>query len=110
MNLTYDKASILQGNIIRRENEERPVTFAEVNGASDAQPSASLDTSNQRMAGPVGARAMELMNNPVARDATESWMNKFGLSNQGGEFNQQKMNQAMARDEMLATNNQLGKG
>ncbi len=110
MNLSYDRSSILQGNKLRRENEERPVTFAEVGGASDAQPSAPLDVKNQRMAGPVGARALELMNNPEARVATERWDELFGQSNQGGDFNQEKTRQAMERDEFLSTNSQLGKG
>ena len=110
MNLTYDKASILQGNMIRRENEERPVTFAEVNGASDAQPTASLDVTNQRMAGPVGARALELMSNPVARASTENWMDEYSQSNEGAAFNQTKTDQAIQRDELALTNKELGKG
>ena len=97
MNLSYDRASLLQGNRLRRENEERPVTFAEYNGAVDAQPSTNLDVSNQRMAGPVGARALELMTNPEAVAATDNWMGMFGQSNQGAEFNMTK--QAMASEQ-----------
>ena len=110
MNLSYDKSSILQGNKLRRENEERPVTFAEVGGASDAQPSASLDVKNQRMAGPIGARALELMNNPEARAATDNWYNRWSETNEGALFNEEKTRQAMERDEFLSTNAQLGKG
>ena len=110
MNISYDKSSILQGNKIRQENEEQPVTFAEYNGASEALPSGSLDSQNQRMAGPVGARAMQLMNDPQARAATERWEGLFGQSNQGGEFNQEKMRQASERNMYLATNTELGKG
>ena len=94
MNLTYDRASLLQGNKIRKENEERPVTFAEYNGAVDAEPTQNLDQTQQRMAGPVGARAMQLMNDPVAQDATNNWMELFGQSNQGTEFNASKQAQA----------------
>lgn len=110
MNISYDKASILQGNMLRRENEERPVTFAEVGGAADPQPSANLDVTSQRMAGPVGSRALELMNNPVSRAATENWQELFSQSNEGGIFNQEKMLQATERDTYLSTNKQLGKG
>jgi len=110
MNLSYDRASLLQGNKIRRENEERPVTFAEVGGASDAQPSDSLDVKNQRMAGPVGARALELINSPEARAATDTWYGRYSETNEGALFNQEKNRQAMERDEFLSTNAQLGKG
>ncbi len=110
MNLSYDKSSVLQGNKLRQENEEQPVTFAGYNGATEGLPSASLDTKNQRMAGPVGARAMQLMTDPQARAATERWEGLFGQSNQGGEFNREKLRQASERDMYLATNNQLGKG
>ena len=100
MNLTYDRASILQGNKLRQENEERPITFAEYNGAVDAQPSLNMDQSNQRMAGPVGARAMELMTNPAAQQATDNWMNLFSQSNQGQEFNMAKQSQADSQAEV----------
>ena len=95
MNLEYDRASILQGNKLRRENEERPVTFAEYGGAVEPIAPADMDTTNQRMAGPVGARAMQLMRDPEAIAATNSWMNMFGQSNQGAGFNATK--QANAR-------------
>ena len=70
MDLTYDRSTILNGNRLRRQAEERPPTFAEYNGATDAVPSSNLDvTSNTRMAGPAGLRALELMNNPdVSKD------------------------------------------
>ena len=100
MNLSYDKASILQGNKLRMENEERPTTFAEYNGAVDAKPSLNLDQSSQRMAGPVGARAMELMTNPVAQQATNNWMNLFNQSNPGADFNATKQAQANSQAEV----------
>lgn len=97
MDLTYDRSAILNGNELRRQAEERPPTFAEYNGATDAIPATKLDiTSNNRKAGPVGMRALQLMNDPEAMQATNNWMNMFGESNQGAEFNmhkQQLMNQ-----------------
>ena len=96
MNLEYDRASILQGNKLRRENEERPVTFAEYDGAVDPIAPADMDITNRRMAGPVGARAMELMRNPEAIAATNNWMNMFSQSNPGAEFNATKQAQANA--------------
>ena len=96
MNLEYDRASILQGNKLRRENEERPVTFAEYNGATEPIAPADMAITNQRMAGPVGARAMQLMRDPQAIQATDNWMNMFGQSNQGSQFNMAKQAQANA--------------
>ena len=88
MDLSYDRSAILNGNELRRQAEERPPTFAEYNGATDAIPATKLDiTSNDRKAGPMGMRALELMRNPEAAAATDRWMNLFGLSNQGIEFN-----------------------
>ena len=87
MNLSYDRASILNGNEIRRQAEERPPTFAEYNGSVDAIPSTKLDiTAKDRKAGYVGMRALELMNNPEASRAADDWNNLFEQSNQGAEF------------------------
>ena len=95
MDLTYDRSTILNGNRLRRQAEERPPTFAEYNGATDAVPAAQLDVKyTNRMAGPGGLRAMELMSNPEAMQATQDWMGMFGQSNQGMEFNQAQMTQA----------------
>ena len=95
MDLTYDRSAILNGNRLRRQAEERPPTFAEYNGSIDALPSTKLDVSaRDRMAGPVGMRALELMNNPEAAEATNNWMNLFSQSNQGMEFNMSKQQQA----------------
>ena len=56
MDLTYDRSTILNGNRLREQAEERPPTFAEYNGATDAVPASKLDvTSNNRMAGPAGS-------------------------------------------------------
>ena len=91
MDLTYDRSAILNGNELRRQAEERPPTFAEYNGAVDAVPATKLDiTSNNRKAGAVGMRALQLMNDPEAIQATENWMNMFNESNQGAEFNMHK--------------------
>ena len=87
MDLTYDRSAILNGNRLRRQAEERPPTFAEYNGSIDALPATKLDVAaRDRMAGPVGMRALELMNNPEAANAANDWNNLFEQSNQGAEF------------------------
>ena len=105
MDLSYDRSAILNGNELRRQAEERPPTFAEYNGATDAVPATSLDiTSNNRKAGPMGMRALELMNNPEAIAATDRWMSLFGQSNQGVEFNAARQAQLDAQAETQVMN------
>ena len=43
------------------------------------------------MAGGMGARAVQLMNDPMEQQRVAGWMASFGMSNQGMEFNQAKM-------------------
>ena len=100
MKLTYNRADIVQGNRLRKEAEERPTTFAEYDGAVEPITPDNLDRSASRKAGPVGARALQLMNDPEAIQATNNWMNLFGQSNEGAQFNQTKSQQA--RDQILA--------
>ena len=100
MNLTYNRSDIIQGNRVRQESEERPTTFAEYDGAVDPITPDDMDTTNQRMAGPVGARAMQLMNDPEAIEATNNWMDLFAQSNEGADFNYTKSQQA--EDQLYA--------
>jgi hypothetical protein len=44
------------------------------------------------MAGQMGHRIMEYMNDPAEQARTDSWMSMFGLSNEGMQFNQAKIN------------------
>ena len=87
MDLTYDRQAILNGNQLRRQAEEQPPTFAEYNGAVDAIPGQSLQTSSSnRKAGPVGKFALDLMNNPELAQGVDRWNNLFQDSNEGAKF------------------------
>ena len=91
MDFQYQPNDISAGMIHKSKQEETPNVFAEMDGAARVSPSAGLDrTSQQRMAGPVGARALELANNPDEQKRTQAWMDAFGMSNPGFEFNQAK--------------------
>ena len=91
----WNRTSIIQGNRIKKEHEENPTTFAMYDGEVDAASSESLAASNRvRKAGPGGIFALNLMTNPVAAAETEKWMNEFGQSVPGMDFNQAKMIQA----------------
>ena len=106
MKLTYNRADLIQGNRLRKEAEERPTTFAEYDGAVDPITPDNLDRAASRKAGPVGARAMQLMNDPEAIQATNNWMNLFAQSNQGADFNRTKSQQAV--DKQLIADEQGG--
>ena len=97
MNMNYSRENLLQGLKNKQKGEETPSTFATEGGATKVNETSRLDSSAARMAGQEGLRAMALMNNPDEQLRTQGWMAKFGMSNQGFEFNQAKMNQgAMA--------------
>ena len=44
---------------------------------------------------PTNSRAEALMADPNEAKRVQTWMQQFGMSNQGFEFNQAKMNQGM---------------
>ena len=50
-----------------------------------------MDIPKQRMAGQMGNRVMEYMNDPDEQARTDAWMEMFELSNEGQQFNQAKM-------------------
>ena len=92
MRMNYTPESIKMGRVNTQKSKETPNSFAVQDGASAVQETAPLDrTSQDRMAGGMGARAMQLMNDPQEKARVDGWMASFGLSNQGMEFNQAKM-------------------
>ena len=109
MDQTFNRAAVLQGNQLKRQLEEFPTIPAMVNGDVDPLTSQGLAAQNTvRKAGPGGVHAINLMNNPEAIAATENWMNLFGQSNAGMEFNQAKMIQAQNMALADATNQMRG--
>ena len=98
---TFDRNAILQGNRLREENTETPATFAYYNGEVVPSTDKQLDRTSGRMAGPVGARAQALRDDPVEYERTAKWMDLFGLSNPGAEFNEAKMIEAQGGPQAL---------
>ena len=92
MKLTYSSSTVTQGRANQAKAEEQPNTFASENGVSDVSQRSSLDVPKQRMAGQFGHRAMEYMNDAAEQERTNAWMDMFGQSNEGMEFNQAKIN------------------
>ena len=110
MKITYDKQSLQNGQRMRIQAEENPGTMATYNGADINEPSPGLASKNAvRKAGPGGFHAMQLMNNPEAIADTNSWMEKFGQSVQGGQFNAKKAEDAQAQATLNITNQELGR-
>lgn len=90
--MSFNPEQIKQGNLIKKQLEETPHNFATEGGAAFSKPAGNLDkTSSTRMAGPGGAFAMDMMNDPELQQRVATWNQQFAQSNQGMEFNQAKM-------------------
>lgn len=90
--MSFDRATIQHGNRMKIEAEETPNSFATEGGAAAVGPTGQLDRkSQQRMAGPGGAFAMNMMQDPQLQQRVASWNQQFSQSNQGMQFNQAKM-------------------
>ena len=99
MRMNYTPESIKMGRVNTRKSKETPNSFAMQDGASAVQETAPLDqTSQDRMTGGVGARALQLMNDPAEQARVNRWMGLFNLTVPGAQFNQfnqAKMNGGM---------------
>ena len=89
--MKFSKEAIQQGRANQDASAETPETFATIDGATQPREGVELSKGNSRMAGEMGARALELMNNPNEQNRVQGWMMKFGLTNQGMQWNQAKM-------------------
>ena len=89
--MEFSKESLQQGQANRDASVETPETFATIEGASQPWGGTELSKGNSRMAGEMGARALELMNNPNEQVRVQNWMSRFGMTNQGMQWNQAKM-------------------
>ena len=87
----FDPESIKQGRANQDASVETPESFATIDGAAQPREGTELSKGNSRMAGEMGARALELMNNPNEQARVDGWMSRFGLTNQGMQWNQAKM-------------------
>lgn len=95
MKLTYSQPNIAQGRLNQQQGQETPNTFGMLNSAEQLTQTSRLDRPKQRFAGQLGQRYVEYMNNPEEQARTDMWMQAFGQSNEGMQFNQAKMNQGV---------------
>jgi hypothetical protein len=87
----FNQKDLQNGIQNQQRSRETPNSFAELNGATSTNNDGDLAKENSRMAGVVGARAMEMMRNPQEKARTANWMQAFSTSNQGMEWNAAKM-------------------
>ena len=92
MKLNYTQSGVAQGRMNQSKQKNTPNTFTRESGAEQVTQISALDKPKQRMAGQMGHRIMEYMNDPAEQARTDSWMDMFGLSNEGMQFNQAKIN------------------
>jgi len=83
--------SIVGGRMAQARADETENTFSTINKAANGTENNTLDTPDPRMAGEVGARAMQMMNDPQEFDRTMQWMNLFSQSNDGARWNEARM-------------------
>jgi len=91
MRFAYDRAGVTQGVLNQEKSRENPSTFATESGAENISQVSNLDKPKQRMAGEIGHRMAEYLNNPLEQQRTDAWMDLFAQSNEGMAFNQAKM-------------------
>ena len=91
MKIPYSQTGVAQGRINQAKAKEEPNTFATESGVDSVTQVSNMDKPKQRMAGQMGHRVLEYMNDPAEKARTDTWMSMCGLSNQGAAFNQAKM-------------------
>lgn len=94
MKLNYSQTGVAQGRLNQAKSKDAPNTFGMESGVEQVTQQGRLDKPKQRMAGQMGHRITEYMNDPTEQERTNSWMDMFALSNQGMQFNQAKINGA----------------
>ena len=87
--MKYSPKDISQGLSLKRQAEETPSNFGILEGATERPSNERFGKS--RMAGAGGDRAMQMMNDPIEQQRTAGWMQQFGMSNEGQQFNQARM-------------------
>tara|TARA_R100000664_G_C2746323_1_gene134015 strand:- start:1262 stop:1573 length:312 start_codon:yes stop_codon:yes gene_type:complete len=103
MKPNYNRSTILAGNKIKRKLEENPEAISFRNMASDPMNSGQNLDQDSRMAGDMlGARAQEMLNNPVAQQQTMEWWEAFKMSRPGRDWEMARLEaQKATMDEVV---------
>jgi len=89
--MSFDPKVVLQGNADKRALEENPTIGFTASSSSSANPTADIGKDITRMAGPGGAFAFKMMQDPQYAQNIAGWNSLFAQSNQGMEFNRAKI-------------------
>ena len=89
--MKFKAQDIRNGQLNLEKAKETPNSFSEISGSTQANASDDLSATHKRMAGKEGARALEMMNDPMEQERTAKWMQMFSTTNQGKEWNAAKM-------------------
>ena len=87
MKFDTPRSSVAQGRLNQQKAQEAPNTFSTQNGVDQIMQSGKLDKPKQRMAGQMGHRLAEYLNNPIEQQRTDQWRARFDVSVPGMEFN-----------------------
>lgn len=91
MDFEYGTGGVIQGRKNQQKYQETPTTFGSENNVGKVTQTTRLDKPEQRMAGQMGERILEFMENPEEQERTLGWLQAFGRSNEGMQFNQARM-------------------
>jgi len=86
--MAFDPKVIVQGNADKQKLQENPTVGFTASGASSPEPTQQLGKDPTRVAGPGGAFALRMMQDPNFAQNIAGWRDLFAQSNQGMEFNQ----------------------
>ena len=96
----FNPKQIREGNRIKREAQETPTTFSTEAGGTFSEPAGGKGKRTQtRMAGPGGAFAMEIAQDPELAQRVAEFSMQFAETNPGFEFYKAKQQQQMMAAE-----------
>ena len=76
--MKYSQQDLMQGMTLRQQAQETPSSFGTMDGASET--ASGNKPPKSRMAGQVGARIQDIMNNPAEAARTQQWMQQFQMA------------------------------
>lgn len=104
----FDPIAIRKGYQTRRELEENPTVDFTASSASKLRPTEDFKNPGTRMAGPGGAFATALMQDPQFGDQIAGWRNMYNQSPPGIEFNAAMMQQQQQAMDVQQQQNDMG--
>lgn len=110
LNSNFDPNIIRRASQEKRELEEHPSSGFTASGSANTGPSRDLGqgTAKTRMAGPGGAFARRMMEDPEFANDITGWRNMYNQSPPGIEFNAAMMNQEAQKMDVQTQSSEMG--